>query len=32
MVAGRIQNIKELYIQERHKHDKEEMDDINEDG
>lgn len=25
MVAGRTQNIKELCIQERHKHDKEEM-------
>lgn len=32
MVAGRIQNIKELCIQERHKHHKEEIGDINEDG
>lgn len=32
MVAGRIENIKELCIQERHKHDKEEMGDVNDDG
>ena len=32
MVAGRIQNIKELCMLERHKHDKEEMGDINDDG
>lgn len=32
MVAGRIQSIEKLCIQEGHKHDKEEMGDINDDG